>query len=328
VTKPMDHDTLLTQQNIWIPKGDWIERATGKHFTGPRSVDRSISIDQSPVYVKAGAIVPMQPQMRFTGEKPVDPLIVTVYPLAEGQTSSYTLYEDASDSEAYKHGVCAWTRIRAKQSEDGLTVDVDPVQGAYPGMLEQRAYEIRLPGDWPPDSVTVNGTPVGPVKKAGQPGWRFEGNTLTTVITAPSASVHRPQHIIIHRPAGSLAARQQLDGFAGSITRLRGTYDTINAILAFATPPDSLIDALQTGDRMHYKPETARAELARFPGIYAKAVADVQALVNQTTVPEDELEKHVAALRTHETGTVSERAQRYKLYLKRASKLLEDGKPQ
>jgi alpha-glucosidase len=327
ITKPMDHDSLLTQQNIWIPKGEWIERATGKHFTGPRAVDRSFSIDQIPVYVKAGAIVPMQPQMRFTGEKPINPLIVTVYPLADGQTSSYTLYEDASDSEAYKRSVCAWTRMRAKQSGDGLTVDVDPVLGAYPNMLEQRAYEIRLPGDWPPDSVTVNGTSVGLVKKAGQPGWQFEGNTLTTVITVPLASVHNRTHIIIHRAPGSLASRQQLDGFAGSITRLRGAYDTINAILAFATPPDSLIDALQTGDRLHYKPETAKIELARFSGVYTTAVADVQALVNQTTVPEDELEKRVASQNTRETSTVPERAQRYKVYLKRARAQLENGMP-
>jgi len=327
VTKPMDQDTLMSQENVWIPKGEWFEQATGKHFDGPRAVDRSFSIDQIPVYVKAGSIVPMQPQMRYTGQKPVDPLIVNVYPLANGQTSSYTLYEDASDSEAYKRGVCVWTKISAKQSGDEVDVDVDPVQGSYPGMLEQRGYEIRLPGDWPPESVTANGTLLRLVRKDGAPGWRFEGNTLTTVITIPRESVHSRIHVVIRRPAGSLAARAQLDGFAGSLTRLRGAYDTINAILAFATPPNTLMDALQTGDRLHYKPETARAELARFSGVYTKAVADVQRLVNQTTVPEDEYEKRVAALNTRETSTVAERAQRYKLYLKRAMAQLEDGNP-
>jgi len=53
----------------------------------------------------------------------------------------------------------------------------------------------------------------------------------------------------------------------------------------------------------------------------------VQRLVNQTTVPEDEYEKRVAALNTRETSTVAERAQRYKLYLKRAMAQLEDGNP-
>ncbi len=88
-----------------------------------------------------------------------------------------------------------------------------------------------------------------------------------------------------------------------------------------------LIDALQTGDHLHYNPETAKIELARFSGVYTKAVADVQALVNQTTVPEDELEKRVASQNTRETSTVPERAQRYKLYLKRARAQLENGMP-
>ena len=74
----------LAAEKVWLPEGDWIEWPTGKHLTGPATVDRSFSIDQIPVYVKAGAIVPMQPPMRYTGEKPVDPLIVNVWPLQAG----------------------------------------------------------------------------------------------------------------------------------------------------------------------------------------------------------------------------------------------------
>ncbi|HTY84586.1 MAG TPA: DUF5110 domain-containing protein, partial [Silvibacterium sp.] len=259
-------------------------------------------------------------------EKPVDPLIVTVYPLVDGQASSYTVYEDASASEAYKRGVCAWTKIEAKQNGDELTVDVDPVRGSYPGMLEQRGFEIRLPADWPPQKVTANGAALELVRTDGKPGWHFEGNTLTTVITVPRSSVHNKTHIVVSRAAGSLASRQKLDGFAGSIARLRGAYDSINTILAFARPPDTLIDAMQTGDRLHYRPETARMEMARFSGVYTKAMADVQGLVNETNVPEDELEKKIAH-EWNQSSTVQERAERYKLYLGRAKALLEDGAP-
>ena len=326
VTKAREKETLLSKESVWIPKGEWIERASGKHFTGPQTVERTFSIEQIPVYVKAGAIIPGQPQMRYTGEKPVDPLIVTVYPLADGQESSYKVYEDASDSEAYKRGICAWTKIEAKQSGDELTIDVDPVQGSFPGMLEQRGFEMRLPADWPPQKVTANGAALALVRKDGVPGWRVEGNTLTTVITVPRTSVHSKTHIVISRAAGSLASRAQLDGFAGAIARLRAAYDSINAILTFAKPPNTLIDAMQTGDRIHYRPETARMEMARFSGVYAKAMTDVQALVDQTTVPEEQLEAKVAK-ETNQPMSVPERAQRYKLYLGRAKALLGDGAP-
>ena len=95
VTQPVAKDSQLAQRSVWLPEGNWIEWQTGARLVGPKSFTRSFSIGQTPVYVKEGSIVPMQPPMRYTGEKPVDPLILNVFPLKEGQTSTYRLYEDA-----------------------------------------------------------------------------------------------------------------------------------------------------------------------------------------------------------------------------------------
>src|SRR5262249_29493687 len=157
VVGPLDKGTGLAPQSVWLPEGEWIEWSTGKHFKGPLEVSRKFSIREIPVYVRAGAIVPMAPAMRYTNEKPVDPLIVTVFPLAAGQKSSYALYEDAGDSRAYEVGEAARTKISASEERGDLTVEIASVQGSYKGMPAQRAYQLRLPGDWPPESVTVNG---------------------------------------------------------------------------------------------------------------------------------------------------------------------------
>ena len=69
VTAPADKATGLATEKVWLPKGEWIEWPTGKHFTGPDTAERSFSIDQIPVYLRAGAIVPMQPPMLYTGAK-------------------------------------------------------------------------------------------------------------------------------------------------------------------------------------------------------------------------------------------------------------------
>jgi Domain of unknown function (DUF5110) len=237
------------------------------------------------------------------------------------------LYADASKSEAYKRGICTWTKLSATQSGDTLTVEIAPVESSYPGMINARAYEVRLPGDWPPQSVSVNGRPLS---FAGQdqlkPGWRYEGNTLMTVITTPHFSVHTPVRIEVRRAAGSLASRNKLDGFAGSITRLRAAYDTLNALWPFTWSPDPLIDAWQTGDRLSYHPEDARSEVARFPSVYAQALANVTDLVNKADIPEDQLEKQLMQHRGADTA--KDRARNYKLYLTRALALLKDGKPQ
>ncbi len=104
VVAAADKVSGLAAEKVWLPEGDWIEWPTGKHLAGQTTVDRSFSIDQIPVYVKAGAIVPMQPPMRYTSEKPVDPLIVNVWPLKPGTNSSYSVYEDSGASVEYQNG--------------------------------------------------------------------------------------------------------------------------------------------------------------------------------------------------------------------------------
>ncbi len=324
VTQAVAADSQLAQQSIWIPPGEWLELPTGRHFTGPAEQQRNFSIEQVPAYVRSGAIIPMQPTMDHTDAKPIDPLIVEVAPLTAGQISEYALYADGSSSEDYKRGSYTWTHLKARQDRETLAMDVSPVEDSYPGMIENRAYELRLPADWPPASVTVNGVRLGfSAQPETKPGWHYEGNTLTTVILTPRFSVHTAVHISVTRAPGSLASRQSLDGFSGSITRLRNAYDALNQVRPYAQPPNSLIDAWQTGDRLGYRPETARAELARFPKLFAAALADVNTLV---TTPNPRVEK---ALKDPGAAAATKaRVEQYQPTLCRAQTLLEDGKPQ
>jgi alpha-glucosidase len=294
VTAPADKTSGLTTEKVWLPKGEWIEWPTGKHITGPASVDRSFSIEQTPVYLRAGAIVPMQPPMRYTGEKPVDPLIVNVWPLAPGTTSSYSVYEDSGVSVEYQHGVFARTPVKATEAGDTLKVEIGAVEGGYPNMPKTRAYELRLPADWPPASVTVNGVAVKHAGPTGKGGWSFEGNTLTTVIPVPSGSVAAKVTVEVHRAAGLAARRPELDGFAGVMTRLRGAYDAMNRTQPIASPPDVLVDAMQTGDRLSYHPENAAAEFAHLREVLPKAQAAL-AEIGQGFGPRlDEYAKRIA----------------------------------
>jgi alpha-glucosidase (family GH31 glycosyl hydrolase) len=269
VVTAADKVSGLAEEDVYLPAGDWpggdwIEWPTGKHLAGGATAHRSFSIDQSPVYLKAGAIIPMQPAMQHTGEKPVDPLIVNVWPMAPGAHSNYTVYEDSGASVEYQHGVFARTPIEASQAGDTLRVEIRPVEGSYPGMLRTRSYEIRLPADWPPEHVTVNGASVPHAGPTGKGGWSFEGNTLTTIIPVPATAVENHVTIEVRRAPGEMARRSEFDGFPGAMTRLRAAYDAMNQTTPVSAPPDPLIDAMQAGDRLGYHPEKAREELAHY----------------------------------------------------------------
>ena len=278
VVAPADKVSGLATESVWLPEGEWIEWPTGRHFTGPATVERSFSIDQIPVYVRAGAIVPMQPPMLYTGQKPVDPLIVNVWPLNPGTTSDYSVYEDSGVSVQYQSGVFTRLPIQAAQTGDTLRVEIGPVQGSFPGMLKTRGYELRLPADWPPASVTVNGVEVRQAGPLGKDGWSYDGNTLTTVIPVAAVSTSAKVTIEVRRAAGMTARRGELDGFPGEMTRLKGVYDAMQDTEPAGDPPDILVDAVQSGDRLGYHPENAAQEMTHFQEVLPQARAAVAAI--------------------------------------------------
>ena len=271
VVNPVDKVTGLAPEDVYLPEGEWIEWPTGKRLGGGTTVHRNFSIEQIPVYLKAGAIIPMQPPMTHTGQRPVDPLIVNVWPLDPGASSTYSVYEDSGAGVEYQRGVFARTPIKATQTADTLRVEIGPVQGGYPGILRSRAYELRLPDDWPPERVTVNGAPVAHAGPSGHGGWSYEGNTLTTSILVPATGVEARVVIEVRRAAGMVKRRDEIDGFPGAMTRLRAAYDAMHHTWPVSHPPDSLVDAMQSGDRLGYHPEKSADEMAHYRTVLPQA---------------------------------------------------------
>jgi hypothetical protein len=283
VTHEVDSKTQLATEPVWIPPGEWIEWFTGKHLTGPATIERSFSISQIPVYVRAGAIVPMMPKMEFTGQKPVDPLIANVFPMTDGQTSRYSVYEDSGVAEDYESHAFTFTELEAKQQGAVLTVTLKPPVGQFDGMLQSRGLEVRLPGGLPPASVSADGVDLAYQPKAGSPGWSYDGNTLTTVITVAARPVTRALTVTVRQspPGRTPQSRMAIDGFAGRMTRFREAADLIDHAGMGSWSPDSLILVEQTGDRLSYAPDTAAAELAALDRRSATALADVESLLRE-----------------------------------------------
>ena len=294
IVTPGDKVTGLVKQEVWIPKGEWIEKDSGTLFSGPATVQRNFSIEQTPVYVCEGAIVPMAPPMEYTNQKPVDPLIVTVYPMNNRSSSEYSLYEDAGDTRGYQTGQFARTDLIAASKGDEITITIAAVKGSYPGLVTTRGYEVRLPGDWPPQSVAVNHKPVGYVPEAGKAGWRYQGNTLTTVITIPEAPVNQPVTVRVTRSPELINRRAELNGFPGAMSRLRSAAEELSHIWPSIRVPQEVVDAMQTGDRMSYYPDTAGEQLAHFRQVLPQAQAEVEQL---SQGPSEEEKQVVAAAR-------------------------------
>ncbi len=89
-------------------------------------------LDELPVYVRAGAIVPMAPLVQIDGEKPAGPLTLRVFPPAAGAACAGDVYQDDGVSFDFRRGASLRLHATCRVGADGtLTVEVGPRQGSF-----------------------------------------------------------------------------------------------------------------------------------------------------------------------------------------------------
>ena len=87
-------------------------------------------LDTVPMFVRAGAIIPVGPSLNYVGEKPADPITFQIYPDGSGSASA-TLYEDDGLSPAYKTGAFRRTSLSVRRGPRGLVVSIAAPEGTY-----------------------------------------------------------------------------------------------------------------------------------------------------------------------------------------------------
>ena len=133
----------------YLPKGAlWYDFWTGKQYRGGQRLELSTSLNRVPMFVRAGSILPLGPEMQYTGEKPWDNLEIRLYPGADG---TFTLYEDEGDTYNYERGI--YSTIPFHWNDRSHTLTIGHRQGQYPGMLTNRKFTVVMPNG---TSQTVN----------------------------------------------------------------------------------------------------------------------------------------------------------------------------
>ena len=140
----------------YLPKGaNWYEFYTEKLYKGGRNVTFTTTIDRTAMFVKAGTILPLAPVMQYAQQSQWDNLDIIVYP---GSNAVFTLYEDEGDNYNYERGV--YSTITMKWNDSQRTFTVEARQGQFPGMLQNRKFNIRIAGTEAVKTVDYNGNAV------------------------------------------------------------------------------------------------------------------------------------------------------------------------
>jgi len=129
-----------TTRSVYLPAAAvWYNFWTGKPLPGSQEIEADAPLDRMPLFVRAGSIIPMGPQIEYAAEDPAGPIELRIYPGSDGD---FNLYEDSGDSYDYQHGQHAVIPIHWDDRNSTLTIGNR--EGSFPGMVKDRAFHIVL----------------------------------------------------------------------------------------------------------------------------------------------------------------------------------------
>ena len=152
IIKSMDPDMNRTIQRFYIPDGVWYDFKNGKRYLGNHKYIGFYSIDDYPIFVKQGSIIPMAgPDSYMSFCNPHD-LEIHVFP---GQSNTYQLYEDDGETYDYLNGKYCITEIDYNYRKSNYTLIIRPIEGDLNSLLPTRDYKIVFRNTKKSDHVVV-----------------------------------------------------------------------------------------------------------------------------------------------------------------------------
>jgi alpha-D-xyloside xylohydrolase len=151
-------------RGVYLPAGaSWYDFYSAEKFDGGRRIETAAPLEHIPLYVRAGSIIPVGPEIQYTGEKPDAAITLYVY---TGHDGSFTLYEDAGTDYGYEKGAFATIRFAYDDRRGELTLG--DREGTFPGMVGKRTFNVRWISAGTPDSGNFDAKPDQTVEYSGE----------------------------------------------------------------------------------------------------------------------------------------------------------------
>lgn len=176
-------------RSVYLPPGEWIDFFSGRHYHGDSTFTAHYAVDQIPVFVRAGSIIPGQPaDLAWSDARPLDKVVLDVYGSGQG---SFDLYEDDGASMAYTKGRHALTPMTLASAADGMhRLLIGPATGSFAGQVLRRSWELRIHTLNKPQSVAVNGRDVN--------HWSWDAGQSIATVTLPQRGIRKAIRVSWH----------------------------------------------------------------------------------------------------------------------------------
>ena len=137
---------------VYLPKGKWYHYWTATLLVGGKEILAEAVLDEIPLYIREGAVLPFFPVMQYVGEKPVEELTLKAY--FGGEMVHSYLYEDSGDGYDYEKGIYNRKRFKTQSTEKSFKLSLKS-NGHYEPTYN--VYKIMVHGlPFIPKQVLVN----------------------------------------------------------------------------------------------------------------------------------------------------------------------------
>jgi alpha-glucosidase len=144
----------VISRNMFFPKGNWYYYYDNTCYEGSKEHNINVPLDESPLFIKEGAVIPHYPVMNFVGEEKIEVLYLNIY-YKKGDETSF-LYEDKGDGYDYTSG--GFNEVHFNYSFDGKNVKISQDRNGN-FLPEYKMYEIKFIGFPTINSVIIDGIP-------------------------------------------------------------------------------------------------------------------------------------------------------------------------
>ncbi|HKV62807.1 MAG TPA: glycoside hydrolase family 31 protein [Candidatus Acidoferrum sp.] len=171
---------MVDAEEVSLPPGEWYDFWTSAKLSSKGGFTLQPRLDEMPLYVRAGAIVPMQPLVQSTEEKPDGPLQLRVYLPSNASSGDCqgTLYQDDGHTFGYQKGEILRANYACQVSSGAVMVS---------GTMEKHAYQPW----WKSVNITIYGEPSVPKEvRIGEEiihDWRYDSVSHAVTLTVPDA---------------------------------------------------------------------------------------------------------------------------------------------
>ena len=256
ITDPIARGSRTSEISVWLPEGnEWYEWYTGTLLQGGQQCVRHFQMDEYPVYVKAGSIIPANTNAGNLSRND-EAITLKVFPSSADVTTRFQMYEDNGDDCNYASQF-ATTQFTATRKGNSQTIEMGARTGSYEGMPSSRHFKVELIGVNRPARVVADGKELS---------FCYDTNLFTATIDLGDLNPAVEHSIEVTYPSSDMNLN---DGLTSQIRRIKRTMTAYKYRFAGVNYVEGFGELGSVAEALIYYPEKSDELISAFKAGYA-----------------------------------------------------------